>query len=136
MVGIYNFFLYPSKLRTAKVFKLRKDAISRCGDFLISRGFIYLTWLKNTNFHWSAQGFHWIKPAKKNRTCISQTQLSMKIAAKYLSLVLFLLASCGKSGQQEHHDQDDTTSNNPNQALYDQVMDIHNEVMPKSDEIY
>jgi hypothetical protein len=60
----------------------------------------------------------------------------MKILAKYLSLALFLLAGCGKSSQHEHHDQDEATSNNPNQALYDQVMDIHNEVMPKSDEIY
>jgi predicted component of type VI protein secretion system len=46
------------------------------------------------------------------------------------------MAGCGKSGHQEHHDEDESESNNPNQALYDQVMDIHNEVMPKSDEIY
>jgi hypothetical protein len=59
----------------------------------------------------------------------------MKILAKYLSLALLIVAGCGKSGQHEHHDQDEPSSN-PNQALYDQVMDIHDEVMPKSDEIY
>lgn len=59
----------------------------------------------------------------------------MKNIAKYLSLALFLLAGCGKSGQHEHPEEDAATDN-PNQALYDQVMDIHNEVMPKSDEIY
>jgi regulator of replication initiation timing len=60
----------------------------------------------------------------------------MKISAKYLSIALFLLAGCGQSSQHEHHEEEDAASNNPNQALYDQVMDIHNEVMPKSDEIY
>ena len=48
---------------------------------------------------------------------------------------MLLLVACGKSSH-EHHEQDEATDNNPNQALYDQVMDIHNEVMPKSDEIY
>ena len=62
----------------------------------------------------------------------------MKITAKYLSLALFLIliAGCGKSSQHAHLEQEESPSNNANQALYDQVMDIHNEVMPKSDEIY
>jgi len=46
------------------------------------------------------------------------------------------MVGCGKSGHSEHNDEDTSESNNPNQALYNQVMDIHNEVMPKSDEIY
>jgi len=33
MVGIYIIFLYPSKLRTAKVFKLWNDAIIGLSDF-------------------------------------------------------------------------------------------------------
>ena len=61
----------------------------------------------------------------------------MKILTKYLFIALILLTGCGKSGQHEHHDQEEESPiNNPNQALYDQVMDIHNDVMPKSDEIY
>jgi Mg2+ and Co2+ transporter CorA len=60
----------------------------------------------------------------------------MKILTKYLFAML-ILAGCGKTGQHEHHDQEEESPiNNPNQALYDQVMDIHNDVMPKSDEIY
>jgi HSP90 family molecular chaperone len=60
----------------------------------------------------------------------------MKNLAKYLSIALFLLTGCGKSAQQHHDQEEGVTGNNPNQALYDQVMDIHDEVMPKSDEIY
>jgi len=61
----------------------------------------------------------------------------MKIITKYLFIALILMVGCGKSGQHEHHDQEEESPiNNPNQALYDQVMDIHNDVMPKSDEIY
>jgi hypothetical protein len=61
----------------------------------------------------------------------------MKIITKYLFIALILMVGCGKSGQHEHHDQEEESPiNNPNQALYDQVMDIHNDVMPKSDDIY
>jgi hypothetical protein len=61
----------------------------------------------------------------------------MKIQTKYLFIGLILFAGCGKSGQHEHHDsEEESPINNPNQALYDQVMDIHDDVMPKSDEIY
>jgi hypothetical protein len=65
-----------------------------------------------------------------------KTRLSMKSLAKCLFISLFIMVGCGKSGHHEHHDEDEAQSDNPNQALYDQVMDIHNEVMPKSDEIY
>jgi hypothetical protein len=60
----------------------------------------------------------------------------MKSLSKYLFISLFILTGCGKSAQNVHHDEDETQSINPNQALYDQVMDIHNEVMPRADEIY
>jgi len=77
------------------------------------------------------------EPAKNTELAPAKTQLSMKNLTKYLFITLILLAGCGKSGQHEHHDQEEESPiNNPNQALYDQVMDIHNEVMPKSDEIY
>ena len=60
----------------------------------------------------------------------------MKILAKYLFLGLILLAGCGKSAHEHHDSEEESPINNPNQALYDQVMDIHDDVMPKSDEIY
>lgn len=60
----------------------------------------------------------------------------MKILATILSVGLFIsLTSCNKSGKHEHAEEN-APSGNPNQALYDQVMDIHDEVMPKTDEIY
>ena len=60
----------------------------------------------------------------------------MKILAKYLFIGLILFAGCGKSGQPSHDQEEESPINSPNQALYDQVMDIHDDVMPKSDEIY
>jgi hypothetical protein len=55
----------------------------------------------------------------------------LQILLVLLSVTLF---SCNKSGR-------DTTASDPvddesNQALYDQVMDIHDEVMPKMDDLY
>jgi hypothetical protein len=60
----------------------------------------------------------------------------MKILKKYLFLGLILFAGCGKSAHEHHDSEEESPINNPNQALYDQVMDIHDDVMPKSDEIY
>ncbi len=56
-------------------------------------------------------------------------------SAKGLALILLLnLMACGKGG--EHHAHEDaSTDGGPNQALYDQVMDVHDEVMPKVGEI-
>jgi regulator of replication initiation timing len=63
---------------------------------------------------------------------------------KNIHLLLFscllILASCAKTGKQEdHHHAEGTplpTGQAGNQALYDQVMDIHDEVMPKAEDIY
>jgi|SRR6185369_8070980 len=60
----------------------------------------------------------------------------MKILKKYLFVGLILLSGCGKSAHEHHDSEEESPINNPNQALYDQVMDIHDDVMPKSDEIY
>ena len=60
----------------------------------------------------------------------------MKIIAKHLFIGLILLTGCGKSAHEHHDSEEESPINNPNQALYDQVMDIHDDVMPKSDEIY
>jgi thioesterase domain-containing protein len=47
-------------------------------------------------------------------------------------LLLLTLTACEK-GQQKTSEVEETDS--PNQVLYDQVMDVHDEVMPKMDEI-
>lgn len=50
---------------------------------------------------------------------------------------LFLLFSCGGSNERSHHNEEEEEEvQNPNQALYNQVMDIHDEVMPKMDDLY
>lgn len=53
-----------------------------------------------------------------------------------ISILSIGLASCNPSGKQEHHTSDAANGDNPNQTLYDQVMDIHDEIMPRVEEIY
>ena len=61
----------------------------------------------------------------------------MKNLKTLLFVSLSILASCAKIGKQEGHHQDGGSSEeNPNQALYDQVMDIHDEIMPRAEDIY
>lgn len=61
----------------------------------------------------------------------------MKNFKNLLFISLVILASCAKTGKQEDHHHDGGNSDeNPNQALYDQVMDIHDEVMPRAEDIY
>lgn len=65
----------------------------------------------------------------------SLTFTGMKII-KTLGFVAFLLlASCTRQSDHADAGQDTFSEENPNQALYDQVMDVHDEVMPKMDEI-
>ena len=54
-----------------------------------------------------------------------------------VSSAFLVLISCGKTSDHTGHDKsEDGTSGEANQALYDQVMDIHDEVMPKMGDIY
>jgi Mg2+ and Co2+ transporter CorA len=54
-----------------------------------------------------------------------------------LASSFLILLSCGKTSDHNGHDQGASDhSDNPNQALYDQVMDIHDEVMPKMEDMY
>ena len=54
-----------------------------------------------------------------------------------ISTVFLVLISCGKTSDHTGHDKsEDGTSGEANQALYDQVMAIHDEVMPKMGDIY
>jgi hypothetical protein len=59
------------------------------------------------------------------------------IASAFILTAFLSLLSCGKSGEHHHDQESDTTAtDNPNQALYNQVMEIHDEVMPKTGDIY
>jgi len=63
----------------------------------------------------------------------------MKSIINFLFLSLLFLSACGGKGSEHngHQDHDsDADDNNPNTALYNQVMDVHDEIMPKSDDIY
>ncbi len=52
-------------------------------------------------------------------------------------LVVLLLAACGNKGNHKGHgEEEEAATTNPNEALYDKVMDIHNEVMPKMEDLY
>jgi peptidoglycan hydrolase CwlO-like protein len=49
----------------------------------------------------------------------------------------FIILSCGKTTEHKDHDHDGMDNGeDPNQALYEQVMDIHDEVMPKMEDIF
>jgi hypothetical protein len=52
-------------------------------------------------------------------------------------LVLSLLMSCSKSGDHSsmNHEADQAQEEGPNQTLYNQLMDVHDEVMPRMDDI-
>jgi len=60
----------------------------------------------------------------------------MKFFPKIL-LAILLLTACGKSENTGHdHDSTATDDGDPNEALYNQAMDIHDEVMPKMEDLY
>ncbi len=60
----------------------------------------------------------------------------MKTIYSFIALSLITLSSCNQSGKHEHNDNKAANTDNPNQALYDQVMDIHDEIMPKVEDVY
>ncbi len=62
-----------------------------------------------------------------------------KILLQFLfALVLMISWSCGQKSHDETHDHGsmEELEESPNQALYDEVMKIHDEVMPKMNDIY
>ncbi|MGC3943956.1 MAG: hypothetical protein QM762_05370 [Chryseolinea sp.] len=64
----------------------------------------------------------------------------MKMSPR-LILLLFVIAlySCGKKTEDHdhnHHEEAEAISTDPNKALNDSVMAVHNEVMPKLDNIF
>ena len=62
----------------------------------------------------------------------------MKVSfTSIVQLLIFLIIwSCGNKGQDHSGHGSSSANNNGNQVLYNQVMDIHDEVMPKTEEIY
>ncbi len=61
----------------------------------------------------------------------------MKSILSVLALVL-IMASCGKTSEHSGngHDSDSNADDSPNEALYNQAMEVHDEVMPKMEDIY
>lgn len=61
----------------------------------------------------------------------------MKSKFNFLFVTL-ILAACGKPAEHSDHEHDAGSSegDSPNQALYNQAMDVHDEVMPKMGDIY
>jgi len=57
-----------------------------------------------------------------------------KPGMKYLHFVLISLTLLGSC--QKNNDEQKGTTDGPNQALYNDVMRIHDEVMPKMDDLY
>ncbi|NOT75844.1 MAG: hypothetical protein HOP08_13040 [Cyclobacteriaceae bacterium] len=54
-----------------------------------------------------------------------------------IAISFLILVACGKTADHSNHNQAGSTdSDNPNQALYSEIMDIHDEVMPKMEDIY
>jgi hypothetical protein len=62
----------------------------------------------------------------------------MKYSIQLLFMALLMLWGCGKSGGNAgHEDHDDTVEDEgPNQALYHQVNELHEDVMFKMEDIY
>jgi hypothetical protein len=61
----------------------------------------------------------------------------MKLSHYILFLAIIMLGACGKpTDQAGNNGNDEEVQADPNQALYDQVMNLHDEAMPKMDDIY
>ena len=61
----------------------------------------------------------------------------MKLHHFAFALVLLLMSCTGKTDKHKGHEEEsDNATDSPNEALYHQVMDIHDEVMPKMDDLY
>jgi len=65
--------------------------------------------------------------------------MKISLTKLFLLLILLLINACGqKSHNHSDHEMDMSadSSGNTNQVLYNQVMDIHDEVMPKTETLY
>src|SRR5690349_12142882 len=62
--------------------------------------------------------------------------MKFRISTLGLFFGLLILCACGNKGQDHADHSADAATEDGNQVLYNQVMDIHDEVMPKTEEIY
>ena len=61
----------------------------------------------------------------------------MKLTNILFTTIAAVFGACGNPGSSDdHHNNQETDSTSNIQVLYDQVMDIHDEVMPKTEDIY
>ncbi|MBL7852622.1 MAG: hypothetical protein JNN04_17090 [Cyclobacteriaceae bacterium] len=60
----------------------------------------------------------------------------MKKLFLFISVLAFALAGCGGPSKEGQQGDSDAVNNDPNQVLYDQVMDIHDEVMPRTEDLH
>ena len=59
------------------------------------------------------------------------------LSKSLLPVLLVMIWSCGQKSNDDHHDHEGhEMEEGGNQALYDEVMKVHDEVMPKMDDIY
>jgi len=56
-------------------------------------------------------------------------------AILYLAVV-FLVMACTQKSEQSHEHHESSTPESANQVLYNEVMDIHDEVMPRMEDLY
>jgi hypothetical protein len=59
----------------------------------------------------------------------------MKKHFLFLPVLMAAMLGCGNPSQETQNGASDADSD-PNQVLYDQVMDIHDEVMPKTEDLH
>lgn len=71
--------------------------------------------------------------------------MKMFLAKLSLLTVVLIVAACGQKSQEQNHDHApghehahnaDSVATSPNEVLYNDVMKIHDEVMPKMNDIY
>lgn len=64
--------------------------------------------------------------------------LTMKNATLIVLIATVALFGCGKKTEDHshHHEQPEAGSADPNKALYDSVMGVHDEVMPRLDDMF
>jgi len=54
----------------------------------------------------------------------------------FLVAYVFMLTNCGQKSNDHNHEHHNQEEQSANQGLYEEVMNVHDEVMPKMDDIY
>jgi hypothetical protein len=79
-------------------------------------------------------------PSRKNAmACSTFGKTTLTVLMKHLLLLMTFSAciiSCNRSSPNQELGKEESIKENPNQALYNEVMNVHDDVMPKLDDIY